>query len=524
MPSKISRRQFVTASGLFAVWAALAACQPKITLGSGSATATPPGTQPAPTLAPSPTLAPGQTATAGATPGVEATGEPLLAHVLRRLTFGAPPELVDHARSLGVEAFIDEQLHPERLDDSRTEQMLTPLTTLAMSTVDRLALAQKALPAQELTQATVLRQVTSQRQLFELVVDFWTNHFNIYIGKDTCRVLKTDDDLQVIRPNALGKFADMLNASAHSPAMLIYLDQAQSTRNVPNENYARELMELHTISTAALFGPPDVVGVARAFTGWTVIGPRGQGGSAGSFIFRSGIHDNGEKDLLSAHLAAGQGEADGQQVLALLAQSPLTARFISTKLARRFVADEPPSALVDKLAASFTNTGGDIRAVLQVLFASSEFRLSAGLKFKRPLEFFVSALRVTGAQFTKNPKPLYDKLRLLGQLPFQWLMPNGYPDVGAYWSTTGGLLNRWNFGVALAANTLAGAQVDLKTMTRDASSPADVVDLLSLRFSGEKMPNDARSILLDFASAGDLGSNLAPLAGLILGSPHFQTR
>jgi uncharacterized protein (DUF1800 family) len=211
-------------------------------------------------------------------------------------------------------------------------------------------------------------------------------------------------------------------------------------------------------------------------------------------------------------------------VLALLSAHPLTARFISAKLARRFVADDPPSALVDRLTATFTSTGGDILAVLQALFASSEFRSSAGLKFKRPLEFFVSALRLTGAQFSNRPRPLMDKLRLLGQLPFQWLMPNGYPDVASYWATTGGLLNRWNLGMALAGNTLPGAQVNLKSISRDAGSPADVVDVLSVRFTGEKLPDDARSILLDFASSGDLGANLAPVAGLILGSPHFQLR
>jgi uncharacterized protein (DUF1800 family) len=370
----------------------------------------------------------------------------------------------------------------------------------------------------------VLRQVFSQWQLYELVVDFWSNHFNIDVRKNTCKFLKTDDDLQTIRPNALGKFGDLLSASAHSPAMLVYLDQATSTKGVPNENYARELMELHTISTAALFGPPDVVGVARAFTGWSVVGQRGQGGAPGSFIYHAGQHDDGEKDLLGAHLPAGQGQADGEQVLALLSQHPLTARFISTKLARRFVADDPPAELVDTLAAMFTASSGDTPSVLKVLFASSQFRASAGQKFKRPLEFFVSALRLSGAQISAKPRALLSQLQLLGQVPFQWQMPNGYPDVASYWATTGGLLNRWNFGMLLAANQVAGVKVDLPALTQDAASPADVVDVLSTRFIGEKLPDSARAILVDFASSGDLGDNLAPVAGLILGSPYFQVR
>ena len=515
MPPQISRRQFVKASGLLAVWAALAACQPRNLLNGPGSTATPaPG---GPTATPAPTTATG-------TPAAEATGDDLLAHVLRRLTFGATPDMVDHARSLGVEAWLDEQLHPEHIDDSQISPLLAPLTTLSMTPAERFSLSNQALPGQEIILATVLRQINSNRQLFEMVVDFWSNHFNIDLSKDTCRILKTDDDLQVIRPNALGKFGDLLSASAHSPAMLVYLDQAVSNKNVPNENYARELMELHTISTAALFGPPDVVGLARAFTGWTVVGAKGQGGAPGSYIFRLGLHDDGEKDLLGLHLPAGQGEADGQQVLTFLSQSPFTATFISTKLARRFVVDDPPASLVKNLAATFTSSGGDITAMLQALFASSEFRSSAGLKFKRPLEFFVSTLRLMGAQLSGPPNALAGRLRQLGQVPFQWLMPNGYPDVSAYWATTDGLLNRWNFGMALANNSLPGAKVELAALTRDAASAADVVDLLATRLTGAALPDDARAILVDFASSGDLGKNLAPVAGLILGSPHFQVR
>ena len=503
-----------------AAWAALAACQPKNLLGT-SATTTPSTVGTTPTPGPS-TAGPQSTATPQ--PTVVATGDALLAHVLRRLTFGATADLADHARAIGVEAFIEEQLNPEKLDDSPVAQMLSGLTTLTMTPGNRIQLSQKALPAQELTAATLIRQVYSPRQLYELVVDFWSNHFNIYIAKDLCRVLKTDDDLQVIRPNALGKFADMLTASAHSPAMLVYLDQASSNKNVPNENYARELMELHTISVAALYGPSDVVDVARAFTGWTIAGQNSTNPPAGTFVFRPQIHDTGAKTILDLQLPAGQGEQDGQQVLDMLSQYPLTAQFISTKLARRFVADDPPAALVDHLAATFTATGGDIREMLRTLFASPEFQASAGQKFKRPLEFFISALRVTGASIGPQPGPLYQQLQVLGQLPFEWLMPNGYPDLGPYWATTDGLLNRWNFGMRLMSNQFKGSSVDVQGLTRDAATAADVVDLLSLRFIGEKLPDDARGILLDFASTGSLGTNLAPVAGLILGSPHFQLR
>jgi hypothetical protein len=503
-----------------AAWAALAACQPRTLFGNSAATAPSTiGAKPTPGQG-----TPGPLSTATLPPTVEVTGEKLLAHVLRRLTFGATADLVDHARAVGCDAFIEEQLNPENIDDGRVAQLLSGFTTLAMTPAERLQLSQKGLPAQELTATTLLRQVYSPRQLYELVVDFWSNHFNIFIAKNICRVLKTDDDLQVIRPNAMGKFGDLLNASAHSPAMLVYLDQADSNKNVPNENYARELMELHTISVGALYGPSDVVNVARAFTGWTVAGPRGGGAKPGSFIFRPQLHDDGEKSILDLHLPAGQGERDGQQVLDMLSRHPLTAQFISAKLARRFVADNPPAALIDHLAATFSATEGDARAMLRALFASPEFRSAAGQKFKRPLEFFVSALRVTGAEISSRPGPLYQQLRLLGQLPFEWLMPNGYPDLGAYWATTGGLLDRWNFGMRLTSNQFTGTRVDLPALTRDAATASDVVDVLSLRFTGEKLPDEARSIVVDFAASGSLGTNLAPVAGLILGSPHFQLR
>ncbi|MEP7358378.1 MAG: DUF1800 domain-containing protein, partial [Anaerolineales bacterium] len=335
---------------------------------------------------------------------------------------------------------------------------------------------------------------------------------------------KTDDDLQVIRPNALGKFSTLLSASAHSPAMLIYLDQASSSLDVPNENYARELLELHTISAEADYTQDDVMEVARAFTGWTIVRPRGKNAEAGQFYFDPRLHDEAAKDALGLHLPAGQGERDGEQVLELLGRHPMAARFISTKLARRFVADQPPATLVDDLAGSFGSSGGDIRAFLRTLFASPEFRSSAGLKFKRPLEFMVSALRATGAEIGSDLTSLRGQLQAMGQVPFNWSSPDGYPDQAEYWATTGGLLNRWNLGLQLAGNHIAGARVDLRALTQDADSPEDVVDVLSQRLLGEVLPPDARTILVDFASAGDLGKNLEGVTGLILGSPHFQMR
>ena len=203
-------------------------------------------------------------------------------------------------------------------------------------------------------------------------------------------------------------------------------------------------------------------------------------------------------------------------VLDMLASHASTARFVSWKLARRFVSDSPDPALVEALSQVFTQSDGDTRQVLRALLNSESFKASVGQKFKRPLEFFISALRVTGATITGTSRRLLEPLRLLGQLPFRWQQPDGYPDVAEYWATTSGMLDRWNFGLLLTSNVIKGLMVDLNALTRDAASAEDVVDVLSLRFIGERLPDDARSILVDFASSDDLDVVIPPVAGLIL--------
>ncbi len=493
----ISRRDFLKMSGAFAAWTALASCSPQ-SLQEPTAVITPS----APPLA----------------------DDDLLVHTLKRISFGPTHTMIERARQIGREAFIEEQLFPETIADGKTDSLMESFTTFGMTPEERFRLEKRGQPIQELVAGTILRQWHSERQLFETLVDFWSDHFSIFIGKNFCRVLKTDDDLKVIRPNALGKFRDLLFASAHSPAMLVYLDQAESRGEAPNENYARELMELHTIGVEGGYTHQDIVEVARAFTGWTVSGPRNRRMDFGGFYFNPEIHDNGEKQALGMTIPPG-GEDEGMMILDLLASHASTAQFISRKLARRFVADSPPQTLVDSLAQVFTQTDGDIRALLRALFNSDEFKASAGQKFKRPLDFFISTLRVTGAEIVRRgTQGLQDHLRLLGQVPFTWQPPNGFPDAQGYWATTSGLLSRWNFGNLLVSNQIRGVKVDLEKLTADASSAEDIVDILSLQFLGALLPEDARSILVDFASVGSLDTNIPSIAGLILGSPHFQMR
>lgn len=505
----ISRRDFIKTSGLFAAFTALAACAPQTTAltitghssGSGSI-----GIVPTPIAA---------TMTAV---------DPLTVLTLNRISFGATSEMYDRVQQIGLDAFIDEQLQPDSINDDATDQLMSFFPTLTMTPAQRLQDQDRAQPIKELISATILRQWHSQRQLQEVMVDFWSNHFNIYVGKSLCRVLKTDDDLNVIRPNAFAKFGDILNASAHSPAMLIFLDNAESQKAAPNENYARELMELHTISVNGGYTQTDITNVARAFTGWTIVGPNNLFEPFGKYQFLERIHDSGQKQVLNLTIPAGGGEDDGTKVLDMLAHHPMAAQFISTKLARRFVSDNPDPSLVSELANVFTQSDGDTPTVLKAIFHSDVFKNSAGQKMKRPLEFLASALRLTNATLAGQSQQLVQHVKLLGQIPFDWQFPNGFPDTASFWATTSGLLERWNFGNLLTSNQINSVRVNVKSLTADAQSAQDVVDVLSRRFIGTTLPDDARNILLDFAAGGDLGNNLAGIAGLILGSPHFQVR
>jgi uncharacterized protein (DUF1800 family) len=497
----LTRRDFLKMSGLFAAWSALSSCAP-----AAQTTAVP-------------TVLP----TATTVPTVMPAEDAFLIHALKRITFGATPEMIEKAKRIGIEDFIEEQLNPESLPDENIDDLLRQFSTLTMTPAERFQLDKKGEPVQELIAATLLRQWHSERQLFEMMVNFWSNHFSIFIGKNLCRILKTDDDLNAIRPNALKKFRDLLSASAHSPAMLVFLDQAESRGESPNENYARELLELHTVGVDAGYSQDDIANLARALTGWTILGPRNQRSNPGTFAFNPKIHEGSEKHVMGLTIPPG-GEEEGTQILDMLAGHASTAHFISRKLARRFVSDSPTPELVDMLASVFLQSDGDVRELLRALFTSDAFKSSAGQKFKTPLEFFISALRLTGTTVKRNTRGLLEHLRLLGQVPFTWPPPNGFPDVGGFWATTSGLLDRWNFGLLLTSNQIKGAEVDLKSLTNDASSPQDIVDVLSLRFLGARLPEDGRSILLDFASSGTLDENIPSIAGLILGSPHFQMR
>jgi uncharacterized protein (DUF1800 family) len=378
----------------------------------------------------------------------------------------------------------------------------------------------------ELQASRILRAVYSERQLQEVMVDFWTNHFNVFAGKGADRWLLTAYDRDTIRPNTLGKFSELLLATAQSPAMLFYLDNFQSVspnaqagpgagqrlrnqqrrglfgglmqgnRNLDegapqppanaqrqrrgiNENYARELMELHTLGVEGGYTQKDVQEVARCFTGWTIFAPRGAGAAtqamlngpradmlrenAGKFFFNPRTHDDGEKTVLGHKIPAGGGIKDGLAVLDILAHSSATAKFVATKLVRHFVSDNPPPVLVDRVAATFTKTDGDIREMLRTIFFSPEFNSADAYraKIKRPFELTISAIRTLGGETNGGPQ-LHQWIARMGEPLYGFQTPNGYSDLAESWVNTGGLLERFNFGLTLASNRIPGTRVDLK--------------------------------------------------------------
>jgi uncharacterized protein (DUF1800 family) len=379
----------------------------------------------------------------------------------------------------------------------------------------------------------LLRAVYSERQLQEVLTDFWFNHFNVDARKIEDRPVVVEYERDAIRPHVLGRFRDLLGATAWNPAMLFYLDNWLSTAPpVPpaqpgvrsrtrttapppkpagrglNENYGRELMELHTLGVDGGYTQHDVVEVARCFTGWTMRNPHDGTG----FAFNDKMHDHGKKRVLGHTIKAGRGIEDGEEVLDLLARHPATARFIATKLVRHFVADDPPSALVDRVAKVFRRTDGDLRAAMLTILTAPEFFAPTAYraKVKDPLEFVASALRATNASIT-NVRAFVGAISGMGEPLYQYEAPTGYGDRASVWVNTGALLSRLNFAVGFAANGLNAASVDLTSAGAD--MPAFAIALLD----GDLSPATRAGIQ-------STRTSVAVRTGLLLGSPEFQRR
>jgi uncharacterized protein (DUF1800 family) len=622
--------------------------------------------------------------------------EERVVHALNRLSFGPRPGDVERVQTMGVDRWIDQQLHPERIDDDAVDARLAPFRTLNMGTrelmenfpsnemIKAVAEGKRPLPSDplkravyqaqldryeekqerkaesgagvaaqadaaatppdkmaygyrtyadekaqqlldmppdqrvkavlqmseeerrtltaslkgkrdelfegmkprerealmalnnprqvvndELVQAKLLRAIYGERQLQEVMDDFWFNHFNVFIGKGADRYLLTSYERDVIRPHSLGKFEDLLVATAQSPAMLFYLDnwlsvgpnsdvangipkgnngdwkkraknsgpvkQAKGKRNGLNENYGRELMELHTLGVNGGYTQKDVTEVARVFTGWTLQQPRQGGG----FTFEERMHEPGDKMVLGHRIKA-NGEKEGFEVLHILAHHPSTAKFVCTKLAVRFVSDDPPPALVDRMAQTFLKKDGDIRQVLKTMFASPEFWAADTYraKVKTPLEFTVSAVRASGAEVT-DAMPLARQLQNMGMQLYGAQPPTGYSMKATAWVNSSALLGRMNFALALTAGKMRGVQVDAATLNLaggnapGADPSATLAELENDLLHGDvskqthdtiaarrQDPQISQRRLDDPARA----PNVSAIAGLLLGSPEFQKK
>jgi uncharacterized protein (DUF1800 family) len=417
----------------------------------------------------------------------------------------------------------------------------------------------------ELQQAKLLRAIYSERQLQEVMTDFWFNHFNVFLNKDADQHYTTSYERDVIRPHALGKFRDLLIATAESPAMLFYLDNWSSigpnskaagggnNRNPDpkrglNENYAREIMELHTLSVDGGYSQNDIIELAKVLTGWTIDNP----GQGGGFIFDPRKHEPGDKHLLDLTIHE-NGQNEGLEMLDKLAGSPQTAHFIAKKLAQRFVADDPPPALVNRLAERFLQTDGDIREVLHILFTSPEFwsPQSYRAKVKTPLEFVVSAVRASGADVA-NPGPLIQTLAKMGEPLYQMQPPTGYPMRADYWINSDALLDRLNFAIQMSNGQVGGLKFDAPRLLSlgvltDIQSPdsgtarthdpemrgADrAMSLLEWTLLQGDVSRQTQSLLEQRLAEQeettplmkDPGKGLATIAGILLGSPEFQKR
>ena len=572
------------------------------------------------------------------------TAEQRVAHVLSRLTFGARPGDFEKVKAMGVEAFVNQQLDPDAIDNSAMIARLRRLPTLGMATPViieqytppkppaapsplpvKIAEAMNApdgkssiqnapqiannpsMPAMqnemqadlkkedagrmpalqtdpqaapkptpppknpqmvvtELQRAKLLRAVYSDRQLYELMVDFWENHFSIFANKDDDRLLLTGFDRETIRPFAMGRFRELLGATAHSPAMLFYLDNWRSSVPRPypargdkpagvdgglNENYARELMELHTLGVDGGYTQKDVQEVARCFSGWTIQKPNEQG----LFLYRPGLHDDGDKIVLGHKILGGGGIADGERVLDILATHPATAKFIATKLARRFISDDPPQSVIDRAAAVFLKTDGSIRETLRAIITAPEFFSPDAYraKMRSPFEYAAAALRATSAE-TDGDRPVIDFINRMGQPLFGRITPDGYPDRADAWLSSGAMVGRLNFAAALATNRLRGTSVDFSKLLSgvdQANREAATARLISLTTNGDLSAATRTAIQTPTAEAllikpapppanvpaGFSGNGNPPppplpqvtgyvpeMIALLIGSPEFQRR
>ncbi len=458
-------------------------------------------------------------------------------HLARRLTFGPDPQTLGDIASMGRSAWVDAQFAPSGLDHSAVDAKLAQLPALTMNPVELQAAyplnSDRTAAGAQLKLGSLIRWVHSPAQLFERMVEFWSDHFNVPAEGAILNLLKIVEDREAIRPNALGRFKDLIVASAKSPAMLVYLDNAFSSVGAINENYARELLELHTVGVDGGYTEDDIVATARLLTGWTV-DPQ-----TGEFIFRPARHDSAQVTIMGwTRPASGDPVAHGEAFLHYLAMHPNTAVFVSGKIATRFVSDTPSKSLVDAMAAAWAQNDSAIEPVLRAMINHPDFD-AAPPKFRRPLDYLAMVCRAVHADIapTSNVAQLIDLYRTLvglGQAPFEWPAPNGYPDVASPWLNGGSLLNRWN----LTGDVIAGHHVSIQPDPTPLRPQLDRLDRTQIyetvtQFLLDESPTSQGLIALDAAtgwtsstapSPTEINESLAALVLAVLTSADAQYR
>ena len=439
-----------------------------------------------------------------------------LTRLVRRVTNGVTEDELKLARKLGYNGYLNYHLGFAKVDDSAVQTFVSQNYPLLTQSVDQLYNIDQRLVIDQLTEAALYRAAFSKRQLYERMVEFWSDHFNISFPQ--VNYLKLIDDRDVIRRHALGKFPDLLKASAHSPAMLEYLDNTRNRQRTLNENYAREIMELHTMGADGGYTQTDVRELARVLTGWTLSG-------RGVFSFDPNGHDFATKTVLGQVLAAmptGAGvaaKAEGDQMLDLLVKHPSTARYVSKKLLRWLLQYDPTPAQIAAVAAVYTKTQGDIPAMVRAVLSPVNVA-AATPKFKRPYTFMLSALRAVKPQVSKVATIADRYLRLLGQPMFYWDPPDGYPDKADYWA--GGVLQRWNFAVYLT-NTSGEITMDINRFIA-VNTPEGVTTAINTEVFGGEMPEKLKGQLLAYLQTQPAPSaaRVREAIALALSSSTFQ--
>ena len=459
-------------------------------------------------------LAPIQQVAYSTVPPPAAWGDVRL-RLVRRATMGITPGDVIDVSSLGYQQWLNRQVNYTRIDDSACEAVVAArYPFLAMSP---LALVdQNAGPVQnQLQEATIYRAAFSNRQLYQRMVEFWSDHFNI--SRPKVGYLKVVDDREVIRKHALGRFSDLLVASAHSPAMLAYLDQNQSRAGRPNQNYVRELMELHTLGVDGGYTQQDVDELARVFTGWSI-------SNTGEFVFLANRHDYTAKTVLGVNIPAtspatgAAGQQEGEQMLAFLVNHPSTSRFIARKLLQWFITAEPTSTQIEAIAGVFRATRGDLKLTVRAVLNEGWIG-GAPAKLKRPFHLVVSALRAVSPSVATLAS-MNTQVRVAGQPLFLYETPDGYPDLIEYWS--GNLLPRWNFGTTLA-NLANASTINVDVTLYLAGTPEAAIDMIATEFFGDELSLATRAALLTYLRGGTFNATrMRETMALAIASAEFQ--